>query len=308
MNGICRVKPSMKIKETAMTHGDAKAATRKSHDAASTRSNSARRRRCPTWLSLLAASVVFTTGCQRATDLQFVASPSTSDLEPAEKASVERLLSKWCGTPRQPKMMEAEAKESEELSHGATVYQRNCVQCHGVSGDGNGQAAQYLTPRPRDYRRGIFKFTSTSYGFKPRREDLVAHDHARNSRHVDALVPPPAETRSGSGGRLRAGIDASRRVGNAAGRPGRKWRRVERRRRGRGGARVFTSSGNRRPIRSSSRRQECRRSRPNRLRPARRHFRNASASNATVATAAAAWPAASRWARTRGETSTRPPT
>jgi mono/diheme cytochrome c family protein len=30
-----------------------------------------------------------------------------------------------------------------------------------------------LLPRPRDYRRGIFKFTSTGYGNKPRREDLL---------------------------------------------------------------------------------------------------------------------------------------
>jgi mono/diheme cytochrome c family protein len=30
-----------------------------------------------------------------------------------------------------------------------------------------------MYPRPRDYRRGIFKFTSTPYGAKPRREDLV---------------------------------------------------------------------------------------------------------------------------------------
>ena len=42
-----------------------------------------------------------------------------------------------------------------------------------MTGDGTGPAAEYLNPRPRDYRRGIFKFTSTGYGSKPRREDLV---------------------------------------------------------------------------------------------------------------------------------------
>jgi mono/diheme cytochrome c family protein len=30
-----------------------------------------------------------------------------------------------------------------------------------------------LNPRPREYHRGLFKFTSTPYGSKPRREDLV---------------------------------------------------------------------------------------------------------------------------------------
>ena len=53
------------------------------------------------------------------------------------------------------------------------MFQKRCVGCHGDSGDGNGPAAAYLYPRPRDYRRGIFKFGSTPYGAKPRREDLV---------------------------------------------------------------------------------------------------------------------------------------
>ena len=34
-------------------------------------------------------------------------------------------------------------------------------------------AADYLTPRPRDYRRGVFKFISTGYGNRPRRQDLL---------------------------------------------------------------------------------------------------------------------------------------
>jgi mono/diheme cytochrome c family protein len=42
-----------------------------------------------------------------------------------------------------------------------------------VAGDGKGEAAAYLIPRPRNYRRGIFKFTSTTYGSKPLREDLL---------------------------------------------------------------------------------------------------------------------------------------
>ena len=59
------------------------------------------------------------------------------------------------------------------LKRGAEVYSRYCIQCHGVTGDGNGVAAAYLIPKPRDYRPGIFKFTSTTYGAKPLREDLL---------------------------------------------------------------------------------------------------------------------------------------
>jgi mono/diheme cytochrome c family protein len=42
-----------------------------------------------------------------------------------------------------------------------------------VTGDGNGVSAAYMLPKPRDYRRGIFKFTSTVYGSKPLHEDLI---------------------------------------------------------------------------------------------------------------------------------------
>ena len=41
------------------------------------------------------------------------------------------------------------------------------------TGDGNGVAAAYMIPKPRNYLPGIFKFTSTTYGSKPLREDLL---------------------------------------------------------------------------------------------------------------------------------------
>jgi mono/diheme cytochrome c family protein len=67
----------------------------------------------------------------------------------------------------------AEAVEPGRLLNGAQIYRNQCAGCHGVSGDGNGEAAAYLQPKPRDYRRGIYKFTSTPYGMKPARSDLV---------------------------------------------------------------------------------------------------------------------------------------
>ena len=58
------------------------------------------------------------------------------------------------------------------LQKGRAVYMKNCMHCHGVSGDGNGSTAQFLNPRPRDYRLGVFKFTSTLSAEKVSREDL----------------------------------------------------------------------------------------------------------------------------------------
>lgn len=59
------------------------------------------------------------------------------------------------------------------LKYGAEVYRVRCAGCHGITGDGKGPAGEYLQPKPRDYRLGIFKFTSTPYGQKPARHDLV---------------------------------------------------------------------------------------------------------------------------------------
>jgi len=61
----------------------------------------------------------------------------------------------------------------KRLKLGAQVYQKRCASCHGVTGDGNGEAAARLDPKPRDYRKGVFKVTSTPDGFRARRQDLV---------------------------------------------------------------------------------------------------------------------------------------
>jgi mono/diheme cytochrome c family protein len=59
----------------------------------------------------------------------------------------------------------------EQIAGGYAIYRKQCLHCHGISGDGAGPTAEFLFPRPRDFRRGIFKFTSTT-GMKPTRDDL----------------------------------------------------------------------------------------------------------------------------------------
>jgi cytochrome c oxidase cbb3-type subunit I/II len=55
---------------------------------------------------------------------------------------------------------------------GKVVYERDCVSCHGELGNGNGESSQWITPKPRDYRQGIFKCQSTPSGTLPSPSDL----------------------------------------------------------------------------------------------------------------------------------------
>jgi mono/diheme cytochrome c family protein len=50
------------------------------------------------------------------------------------------------------------------LSRGEALYQQHCAGCHGAKGDGQGMAAVFLYPRPRDFRAGKFRLVSTNNG------------------------------------------------------------------------------------------------------------------------------------------------
>ncbi|WP_196784305.1 c-type cytochrome [Crateriforma conspicua] len=99
------------------------------------------------------------------------------------------ILTEMFGTPDQPKLPAFVAEEEDFASlvsmdnlmkasgdpgtPGRGLYQKHCATCHGVSGDGRGATSSVVVPYPRDYRKGVFKFTSTPRGVKPLREDLT---------------------------------------------------------------------------------------------------------------------------------------
>jgi cytochrome c oxidase cbb3-type subunit 2 len=58
------------------------------------------------------------------------------------------------------------------LTLGRQVYESRCVGCHGPKGDGNGAAATFLSPKPRDFTSGVFKFRTTPSGSLPTDGDL----------------------------------------------------------------------------------------------------------------------------------------
>jgi mono/diheme cytochrome c family protein len=59
------------------------------------------------------------------------------------------------------------------LLQGRAVYQKNCVPCHGQSGDGRGDMGLTVKPRPRNFRAAVFKFRSTPSGTLPTDDDLA---------------------------------------------------------------------------------------------------------------------------------------
>ena len=135
------------------------------------------------------ATLVVLSGCTRDPIAEFSSAAELTELPELHQTSISNGLTRLFGTTANPRVrkVDPEAEESEEdettplvdavdpfhLKHGARVYNARCAGCHGISGDGEGPAAAYLSPRPRDYRSGVFKFTSTPYGYKPARHDLV---------------------------------------------------------------------------------------------------------------------------------------
>ncbi len=138
--------------------------------------------------------------------------------KPVVRATVEKRLSEWFGaSPDQMRVPpgaplpeggarlaayavmgegSGEAKavvyktadgRDERIRGGYSIYREQCMHCHGASGDGNGPTAPFLWPAPRDYRPGVFKFTSTSGSgpdSKPTRADLdrtIRHGIANSS-------------------------------------------------------------------------------------------------------------------------------
>lgn len=59
-----------------------------------------------------------------------------------------------------------------DLDAGKKLYQRWCAQCHGDTGKGDGPAADFVYPRPRDFSLAMFKVRSTLSGQLPTDHDL----------------------------------------------------------------------------------------------------------------------------------------
>ena len=57
----------------------------------------------------------------------------------------------------------ASAAEKADTSAGQSIYDRDCSNCHGAQGKGDGETATYLTPQPQDFTTGILKKRSNEF-------------------------------------------------------------------------------------------------------------------------------------------------
>ena len=73
---------------------------------------------------------------------------------------------------RQAKIRELFEGYYPSFRDSAELYRQQCLHCHGVEGGADGPTAAFLEPRPRDYRKGVFKFTAVKDKARPRRADL----------------------------------------------------------------------------------------------------------------------------------------
>ncbi|MDP6495789.1 MAG: c-type cytochrome, partial [Dehalococcoidia bacterium] len=53
--------------------------------------------------------------------------------------------------------------ENGDIALRKALYEKECVICHQVDGNGKGPAARFLDPKPRDFTTGVFKIRSTTF-------------------------------------------------------------------------------------------------------------------------------------------------
>jgi len=68
---------------------------------------------------------------------------------------------------------EGDALQAQAPHPGKAAYDKWCAGCHGDTGAGDGEAAAYMLPRPRDFTRGVYQVRSTASGELPTDADML---------------------------------------------------------------------------------------------------------------------------------------
>lgn len=105
-------------------------------------------------IGVLAALAVFAIGSHRA-------------IGPAGRA-----LAAAAALDAPPQQPPAQGADATILARGQALFAKQCVVCHGEAGDGAGKFAYLMNPRPRNFKVGNFKL-STTENLIPTDDDLL---------------------------------------------------------------------------------------------------------------------------------------
>jgi mono/diheme cytochrome c family protein len=83
------------------------------------------------------------------------------------------VASMWAATTGSVRVTAQDVGTDAQRESGKQLYVRNCAQCHGDKGDGQGYATPHLYPQPRNFTAGKFKVRTTPNGALPTQQDLV---------------------------------------------------------------------------------------------------------------------------------------
>lgn len=127
-----------------------------------------------TALAAAATIVASLAGCTGSEPDAYPLGPEAAKLTDAKaRDKIASTLEKLFGNPSEIKAPHTSGVDIARAKEGRRIYAGNCLSCHGEYGDGAGPGSAGMNPLPRDFRRGTFKFTTTSPGNKPTRGDLV---------------------------------------------------------------------------------------------------------------------------------------
>jgi len=111
-------------------------------------------------------AAILAAGCERADEPQ--ATPQSSQSLASAGPHLAAIGATFSDLPVAPKP----EVTPEFIAHGQSVYQQNCAACHGANGDGKGDAAAFLLPRPRNFVEANYRIRSTPSGELPTDVDL----------------------------------------------------------------------------------------------------------------------------------------
>ncbi len=67
----------------------------------------------------------------------------------------------------------AETLSAQDANRGKAVYEKWCLECHGETGEGNGQGAKFMLPPPRNFVQAQYQIRSTASGELPTDADIL---------------------------------------------------------------------------------------------------------------------------------------